>query len=180
MILKEGHNMIHLYLEDNEYPKQEISETRPIARAVVMDENQNIAILPIDRDDLFGKWQYYELPGGGLQEKEEPLEGAIREIHEEVGVIAEEIVKLGIVEDYYNSIHRKNINHYYLLKVVKKAHRHLEAYEKKMICNVEWVPIEEAIHKFENMPNQGVPILVKQRELPILKEAKRYLTNKTK
>lgn len=168
--------MIHLYLEDNEYPKQEIQETRQIARAVVIDENQNVAILPINRDDLFGKWRYYELPGGGLQEKEEILDGAIREIHEEVGVIAKEIIKLGIVEDYYNSIHRKNINHYYLLKVVKKAHRHLEAYEKMMINNVEWVSMDEAINRFQNMPNQGVPFLVKQRELPILKEAKQYLS----
>lgn len=172
--------MIHLYLEDSEYPKQPIQEIRQIARAVVVDQNQKVAILPLRRDDIFGNWNYYELPGGGLRPNEDPLEGAKREIHEEVGVITEGITKLGIVEDYYHLIHRKNINHYYLLRVIKKAHRHLEAYEKSIIQNVQWVSLQDAIERFQKMPNQGVPLLVKNRELPILQEAMQYFIDHPK
>lgn len=40
------------------------------------------------------KW-YYELPGGGLEEGENPREAALRELREETGCVPEKMVELG-------------------------------------------------------------------------------------
>lgn len=168
--------MVNLFLEDDQYEKQEINHTRLISRGVVIDNNNRVAILHVIRDDMFGKYDYYELPGG-LNENETPEDGAIREIHEELGVISHVINKIGVVEDFYNLINRKNINNYYLLKVDQIAHQHLELYESLMIQNVLWVNIDDAINYFNDMPNEGVSLLVKRRELPILFESKKMIDN---
>lgn len=167
--------MINIYLEDNQYEKQEINHTRLISRGVVIDKHKKVAILHVIRDDLFGKYDYYELPGGGLNKNETPEDGAIREIHEELGVISHIVTKLGVVEDFYNAINRRNINNYYLLKVDKIAHQHLEPYESIMITEVMWIDINKAIELFESMPSDGVSLLVKRRELPILISAKKVI-----
>ncbi len=169
--------MINIYLEDDQYEKQEINHTRLISRGVVIDKSKKVAILHVIRDDIFGKYDYYELPGGGLNENETPEQGVIREIHEEIGVISHIVIKLGVVEDFYNSINRRNINNYYLLEVDRIAHQHLEPYESIMITEVMWVDIETAIDLFTLMPSDGVSLLVKRRELPILIETKKIIGN---
>ena len=40
-----------------------------------------------------------------------------RELKEELGVTVTIICKIGVVSDYYNLIHRHNINNYFLCKV---------------------------------------------------------------
>lgn len=170
--------MLYLKLEDNEYPKQELTHIRKIARAVVLSKEGKIAIIHLKRNDIFGDYDYYELPGGGVNENESFEDAAIREIEEEVGVIAKIIVPLGEVVDAYNLINRQNDNHYFLLQEVETCSRHLETYEQKMFQEVLWVSLEVAIQMFLSMPSSGVSMLVKNRELPILKEAYNYLKNK--
>lgn len=168
-------NMIHLFLEDDEYEKLPIDHVREVARAVILDEKGKVAILHLKRDDIFGNYEYYELPGGGKNKDESEEEAVLREVEEETGVEGKILAPLGIVEDYYNLIHRKNINRYYLIKEVGKERQHLEEYEKQMIQEVLWVEIDEAIHRFENMPSTGVSQLVRRREIPILLEAKKEI-----
>ena len=90
--------MLYLKLEDNEYPKQELTHIRKIARAVVLSKEGKVAIIHLKRNDIFGDYDYYELPGGGVNENESFEDAAIREIEEEVGVIAKIIVPLGEVK----------------------------------------------------------------------------------
>ena len=167
--------MINVLLKDDQYEEKEITHTRLISRAVVVNDENKVAILHIVRDDIFGAYDYYELPGGGLNGDETPEVGAVREIHEETGVISEIIAKLGVVTDYYNMINRQNINHYFLMKVQRIAHQHLDEYEYGMIKDVIWVDINEAINLFASMPHDGVSLLVKRRELPILIEASKFI-----
>lgn len=167
--------MINITLLDDQYDKREITHTRYISRGVVLDENNNVAVLHLIRDDIFGKYDYFELPGGGIDENETPEDGAIREVHEELGVISHIVTKLGVVEDFYNLIKRRNMNHYYLLKVDRKAHQHLEEYETIMLMDIRWVSIDKAIELFATMPDDGVSLLVKRRELPILIEASKII-----
>ena len=47
-----------------------------------------------------------------------------------------------------------------------------------MIKDLLFVPLEEAISLYENMDELGIRKLVKQRELPILKEVKRMIDQK--
>lgn len=167
--------MIELYLKDEQYPLDYIDHNRYIARAVIINNDRKIAILHVVRNDIFGNYDYYELPGGGVNNNERPEEAVVREAHEETGVSAFIVDKIGVVDDYYNLIHRHNINYYFLLKIKHFGHRTLEEYEKSMIKETLWVSIDEAIEKFKEMPSSGVSLLVKNREVPILLEARKIM-----
>jgi len=45
--------MINITLLDDQYDKREITHTRYISRGVVVDENNNVAVLHLIRDDIF-------------------------------------------------------------------------------------------------------------------------------
>ena len=148
-------------------------------RAIVLNEYNQIALLKVIRnDDEFGPGNYYETPGGGKEENESFIEGVIREVEEEIGYTSSFIQEIGIVEDYYNAIYRKNINHYYLLKVKGKSQQHFESYGDLFIKDVIWVSIDEAISLYEKMNKDKIEKLVRNRELPILKIVKEILGGK--
>lgn len=162
-------------LKDDQYPFNGIKEVRQIVRAILLDENNNICFEYILDDDGFGPRDYYETPGGGIKCGENHEQALKREIEEEVGYKIEIIQELGQINDYYNLIYRKNINYYYLAKIVGKCETHLEEDEKRRINKIVFVDINTAINLYENMQNVLVGKLVKQRELPILKIAKQIL-----
>lgn len=162
-------------LKDDQYPFNGIKEVRQIVRAILLDENNNICLEYILDDDGFGPRDYYETPGGGIKCGENHEQALKREIEEEVGYKIEIIQELGQINDYYNLIYRKNINYYYLAKIVGKCETHLEEDEKRRINKIVFVDINTAINLYENMQNVLVGKLVKQRELPILKIAKQIL-----
>ncbi|WP_051177405.1 NUDIX domain-containing protein [Helcococcus sueciensis] len=90
---------------------------RVIVRAVVIDDEENFYFVRVNRDDDFGKATLIETAGGGVEPRED-LETAIkRELKEELGVEVKILRKICIVSDYYNFIHRHNINHYFLCKI---------------------------------------------------------------
>lgn len=162
-------------LKDDQYPFNGIKEVRQIVRAILLDENNNICLEYILDDDGFGPRDYYETPGGGIKSGENHEQALKREIEEEVGYKIEIIQELGQINDYYNLIYRKNINYYYLVRIVGKCETHLEEDEKRRINKIVFVDINTAINLYENMQNVLVGKLVKQRELPILKIAKQIL-----
>lgn len=126
----------------------------------------------LNRNDEFGHYRYYETPGGGVNDDEDLKEAVVREIIEELGYKCDVIDELGMVDDYYNLIHRHNLNYYFLLKIKDNIGKNLEEYEKDLFEDVLWVDIDEAINKLEQMGNTMIPLLVKRRELPIFKIAK--------
>jgi 8-oxo-dGTP pyrophosphatase MutT (NUDIX family) len=162
-------------LIDDQYDKSTITHTRKIARAILLNEENKVCLLHVLGDDDFGHRDYYETPGGGVNENELIEEAVIREIKEETGYNSYIIQELGIVEDYYNLIHRHNVNHYYLLKTTSYEKEELEEYEKGIIDCKVWVDIDTAISLYENMNKEKLEILVKNRELPILKMVKEIL-----
>ena len=162
-------------LIDDQYDKSTITHTRKIARAILLNEENKVCLLHVLGDDDFGHRDYYETPGGGVNENELIEEAVIREIKEETGYNSYIVQELGIVEDYYNLIHRHNINHYYLLKTTSYEKEELEEYEKGIIDSKIFVDIDTAISLYENMNKEKLEILVKNRELPILKMVKEIL-----
>lgn len=164
-----------LELKDDQYEYNEITHTRFIARAVVVNEDGLVALMHLNRDDDFGKYDYYETPGGGVNAGEDIKLAVLREIKEETGCVCEILNEIGIVSDYYNKINRHNMNHYYLLKVLSYGEKELEEYEKSIFSEVVWLPIDQAIKYLSDMKDEMIPLLVKRRELPIYKLAKRIL-----
>ena len=160
---------LELKLQDNEYPFTGFTHTREIARGFVFNSENKIAIHRIYRDDMFCKQGYFETPGGGIDEGETPEEALIRECREEIGCEIEVIKEIAIVDDAYNLIGRHNINHFFLAKEGSLGKKHFESEGDSYIQETLWVSPEEAIALYEGMPDEKVSLLVKQRELPILK-----------
>lgn len=168
-------SMDTLYLKDDQFPFTYINEDRIVCRAILINENNEIALNKLHGFDAFGSRDYYETPGGGKKDNETIEEACLRELEEETGykgIIIEEIM---IVDDYYNLIHRHNINHYFLCKTSTFVDKKLENYEKTMIEKLEWMDIDKAIETFSNMNISKVSILVKNRELPVLIKVKNMM-----
>ena len=169
--------MLKLNLIDDQYPYSDITHTRKIARAIVLDENNKVIILEIKRDDMFGNYTYLETPGGGVELDETITQAIKRELEEEIGVKVKIIKKLGIVIDYYNLLKRQNENHYFLVAVTKRTKIHHESFGDTFISKILSMPIDEIIKIYQEEKNVEIIKLVKQRELPILLEAKKVLDN---
>lgn len=152
---------------DKVYPFSYINHEREIVRCVLLDADNKIVLECIKRDDEFGHCEYVETPGGGLKPLETHIQCLKREVREELGYEIEVLKKLDDVVDYYNLLHRKNINHYYLAKIVSKGESNLEELEKTMFVGEIHLTYKEAVKKM-NSNFGGVGELVRQREMPIL------------
>lgn len=156
---------------DDQYPVKGNKHSREIARALLYDENGNFALHHLIRDDGFGKFDYYETPGGGIDEGETPEEAVVREILEETGYKSEVVEELAFVKDYYNLINRENLQHFFLCKTVgKKGDIHFMSRGDLYIKETIFVPLEEVIRLYETHMEGALPILVQRRELPIFKQ----------
>ena len=105
---------LQINLEDKEWELEYINHDRNIARAIVVDKDGLFHFVRVVRDDDFGNATLIETAGGGVEDGEDLHTAILRELTEELGVQAEIICKIGVVSDYYNLIHRHNINHYFL------------------------------------------------------------------
>lgn len=164
--------MLELYLKDEEYPFTGVTHVRKVARGIVLDENNNVAIHQIYRDDRFCKQWYYETPGGGVDEGETFEEAFIRECGEEIGCDVEILAILGDVHDFYNLIGRENHNRFFLARILRRHEKHFASQGDLFIQKTLFVPIDEAIDLYQKQDDRLVAGLVKRRELPILLEAK--------
>lgn len=167
--------MINLYFEDLEYPKPDYFKDRKIARAVVLEDDK-ILILKVSRNDQFGNSTYLETPGGGIDEVESEEEALKRELDEELGVSVKIITKLGIVTDYYNLLNRRNINNYYLVKVLNHTKIHHESDGDNLIECILKLSIEDVLEEYKKTRKDKISRLVYQREEPIFLEALKYLS----
>lgn len=170
------HEEISLTLADCEWPYEYTSHVRHIARAIVVDGDGYFYFVRADRDDDFGRAVVIETAGGGV-EKDENLEDAIkRELLEELGAEAEIICKIGVVSDYYNLIHRHNVNNYFLCRAISfKNPKLTEDKINKFHLSALRLRYDEAMAEYEAALGSRLGRLIGQREIPILKRAKEIL-----
>lgn len=168
---------LFLNLVDDQYPYGENKpHVRNVSRGIILTEGKNVLIHHLKRDDIFGNFSYYETPGGGVDEGESAEEAIIREAKEETGFDIEILANLGSVEDEYRLINRKNINHFFLCRTLgRKDDKHFMSEGDSFIVETLSISIDEAISLYEGMEEAGVPLLVKRRELPFLREVKKLL-----
>ena len=169
-------NEINLELQDLEWKFEYTSHDRQIARAIVFDDEGNFYFVRVDRDDDFGRATYIETAGGGVEGREDLSVAILRELSEELGASVDVICKIGVVSDYYNLIHRHNINNYFLCKVISFGEKHLTADEQYSFhLSTLKLTYDEALCEYEKAKSCKLGRLVCNRELPILKRAKEII-----
>ena len=167
---------IRLDLNDTEWPFDYVSHDRHIVRAIVIDDLGNFYFVRADRDDDFGKGSIIETAGGGVETGEDLKTAIKRELLEELGAEVEVITKIGVVSDYYNLIHRHNINNYFLCRVISLGERNLTEDEaNRFHLSTLVLPYDEALHEYERCMSYPLGRLIGNREMPILKRAKEIL-----
>ncbi len=168
--------MLHLELQDTQWPFHYLDHDRLIARAIVFDNSGWFYFVRAERDDEFGPATLIETSGGGV-EPGEALEAAIRrELREELGAEVDVLCELGVVSDAYNLICRHNINHYFLCRLRSLGEKRLTEDEiARYHLSTLRLRYEEAAAEYERRCDSRLGRLIAQRELPILREAKRIL-----
>ncbi len=167
---------LDLYFEDDQYPYIGVKDTRDVARAIIMDDNGNFGLHRLHGIDRFGDRNYFETPGGGVDDGETPEIAVIRECYEETGYEVEVVEYLGKVTDFYNCLARKNISYYYLCKTKSPFQgTHFASEGDALIAETLFIPIDEVIQKYEASPDTMLSKIVKTRELPVWRYVKELL-----
>ena len=160
-------------LTDEEWALDFIDHDRRIARAIVFDGQKNLYFVRVERDDDFGRATLIETAGGGVEAGEEPDTAILRELSEELGAEVETVAKIGVVSDYYNLIHRHNINNYFLCKAISFGNNCLTEDEKECFhLSTLKLSYEEALAEYEKRRSTKLGRLIANRELPILRQAR--------
>ena len=120
-----------------------------------------------------------ETAGGGVEEGEDIDTAIRRELKEELGIEVEVLCKIGLVSDYYNLIHRHNINNYFLCKITAFGEKHLTKDEiEDFHLSTLKVKYEEALAEYDKCSCTSLGRLVANREVPVLKRAKELLSQR--
>lgn len=164
---------IRIELQDTEWPLTYTDHDRQIARAIVVDDDGLYYFVRAMRDDEFGAVTLIETSGGGVEPGEAPDAAIRRELREELGAEVEILARIGVVSDYYNLIHRHNINHYFLCRALSFGNRHLTEDElDKYHLSTLKLDYEAAVEEYERRACTPLGRLIANRELPVLKRAK--------
>lgn len=175
--MKMNPNELHISLVDNEWPFEYTDHDREIVRAIVYDDDGYFYFVHAERDDDFGKCSIIETSGGGVEKGEELIPAIRRELREELGVEVEVVCKIGVVEDYYNLIHRHNINNYFLCRVISFGEKNMTDDEiNTWHLSTVRLTYDEALSEYENSKDSRLGRLIANRELPILTRAKEIMT----
>lgn len=142
---------ILLKLNDENISESELKEFRyrRAVRAVVFDEDNNIALLHATAKG------YYTLPGGGVDSNEEFADAVIRECREEVGCVVNRLSELGRIFEYSKEWGSTNESYGYAAHIVGEKGVPIfngDEDEDEKNSTVVWLPIAAAVKVLENIP----------------------------
>ena len=167
---------LHLSLQDTEWEYTYTDHDRQIARAIVVDDAGGFYFVRAHRDDEFGTATLIETSGGGVEPGEDLQDAIRRELREELGAEVEIVCTIGTVSDFYNLIHRHNINHYFLCRVRSFGKTHLTEDEiRRYHLSTLRLSYEEAVAEYARCACTRIGRLLKNRELPVLQWARELL-----
>ena len=167
---------LYLELTDTEWGHTYTDHDRQVVRAIVYDRAGYFYFVRVQRDDDFGKAELIETSGGGVEADEELTTAIRRELKEELGAEVEVMTKLGIVSDYYNLIHRHNINHYYLCRLISLGERNLTEMEQNDFhLSTIRLDFADAVADYKRCSTTKLGRLIAARELPVLEHAEKMV-----
>ena len=167
---------LYLELVDDQWSFTYTDHDREIVRAIVFDERGRFYFVRASRDDQFGKATLIETSGGGVEKGEDLISAIRRELREELGGEVEVICSIGVVSDYYNLIHRHNVNHYYLCKAMSFGEKHLMPDEiEDFHLSTLQLTYDEALREYQRRACTPIGRLIAARELPVLRRAREIM-----
>ena len=167
---------LYIELQDTEWPFTYTDHDREIVRAIVVDADGYFYFNRLVRDDMFCRGTVIETAGGGVEAGEDLTTAIRRELKEELGAEVEILAEIGTVSDYYNLIHRHNINHFYLCRAVSFGDTAMtDAEVNTFHLSTLKLTYEEALTEYERCCDSSLGRLIAARELPILRRAKEML-----
>lgn len=142
-------------------------QVREAARAVVFDEDKNIALLYV------GKYKSHKLPGGGVEKGESIMETLRRECLEEIGCEIKAEHELGEIIEYRDKWSLKQYSYCYLAELSgKKGSPNFTPEELAKGFMIKWLPLTEAIKLLaSDKPVDYEGSFIKTRDSLFLKEA---------
>lgn len=144
---------------------------REAARAVVLDQDDQIALLYVANEN------YYKLPGGGLEGQEDQIVALRRECLEEIGVEIDVVGEVGMVVEYRKFEHLKQTSYCYGARVVgQKGSPTFTDSELSFGFEVRWMPLPEAEKLFNTELAKSVEgsMYIVERDRQFLKEAGKF------
>ncbi|MBP1963971.1 NUDIX hydrolase [Paenibacillus aceris] len=114
--------------------------SRYASRGILIDNQMHVAMMYMSESDL------YKLPGGGIENSEQPEAAFLREIKEETGYGAEITHALGIIEEHKNRNGFMQLSYCY----IAKAH-HLSSAptltenELRLGMSAAWMTLDQAL-----------------------------------
>lgn len=167
---------LYLDLQDTEWNFTYTDHDREIVRAIVVDAEGYFYFNRLEREDMFCRGTVIETAGGGVETGEALTDAIRRELREELGAEVEILAEIGTVSDYYNLIHRHNINHFYLCRAVSFGETAMtEAEVNAFHLSTLKLTYEEALAEYARCCEGSLGRLIAARELPILRQAKEML-----
>lgn len=130
---------------------------------VTVTKDKEYKFLILLQDKKVMNWSF---PKGRVEEGENPMETALRELKEETGITEVEILEFPLIEEKYEVESKNGISvklNKYFLGIVKNDHVTIQEGE---IFDYKWVTYGEAIETF---------VFKKENRIQVLKKAKEYL-----
>lgn len=167
-------NLITINLENVPDEVATTFKTRTAARAVILDNEGNIAMLAVTRDG------YHKLPGGGVDEGEDLATALARECLEEVGCEIEILAEIGTVLEVRKNFSLVQDSHAWLAKLNgAKGTPDFTESELSRGFEIRWMPLAEAKRylneeRSDDYESQYIVI----RDLTIIEEAERLIAGR--